>query len=126
MTPLKPIENLFAVEVPGDALPGEWKIFEVDGENYLNGMTANSEMYAGLEPLPPGSYETLFTTLNANASDAEKICSYFELAGAKGWRDYQNRHVSYPYGTALQSLQSLLRSNGLDASKNYLLIKKTT
>lgn len=38
------IEGVYAIEVPEDAELNEWKIFDVDGKSYLNGMTSDGEM----------------------------------------------------------------------------------
>lgn len=115
------LKDVFAVEVPIDSDPDEWKIFEVDGKAYLNGMTNNGTMYAGLEPLP-GSYEILFTTLSCTEDQAAGILAKEDA----GYLDYElfRGHLQNYCDTAAESLQSLLRSKNLDPAKNYLLIRK--
>lgn len=153
MTHLSPIENLFAVEVPGDAKdfvidmgylifkimdmdPKKWvtdKEIEQDvrrflrtGKSRFDNMKEESMWLTTGIPVPPGSYEILCTTKPNNEEEAEKIVSWFELEGEKGYRDYLwGRELRYPFKHASSSLLSLLRANGLNPeNKNYLLIKK--
>lgn len=124
MTELLPIQGLYAIEVPEDAEPGEWKIFNVDGNSYLNGITSDGEMYAGLDPLPPGSYEILFTTKNCTEGQAGSVVECISMGGfgrsGEEWKDYNGSNL---FRTATEALQSLLRSHNLTAN-NFLLIKR--
>lgn len=94
-------------------------------------------------PLPPGSYTFLFCSNNANEEQARGIVASQMERGAvfnpevghyqsAGWTTYYRNYEHYPAtsicipNTAIESLQSLIRSLGLDPSGNYafLLINK--
>ena len=122
MTHLSPIENLFAVEVPMRAI--EFRIWDNNRDVVYYETVERNESECHYIELPPGSYEILFTTKGCTEEQAAGVARWFELNGKMGWKNYQSEHVSFPFKTAAESLQSLLRANGLDESKNYLLIKK--
>lgn len=118
------LKDVFAVEVPLDADPNEWKIFNVDAKSYLNGLTEDGEMYAGLDPLPPGSYEILFTTLSCTEDQAAGVVSQVLNGFYENYLTTLDLSGFEGYDKATESLQSLLRSKNLDPAKNYLLIRK--
>lgn len=90
--------------------------------------------------LPPGSYTFLFCSNNANEEQARGIVASQMERGAvfnpevghyqsAGWTTYYRNYEHYPAtsicipNTALESLQSLLRSLGLDPSSNFAILK---
>lgn len=103
----------------------------------------NAEETLITKPLPPGTWRFLFTTKTATEEDARRVVKtihieeapspYNDFAG--GWRfgyvDYENRGEFSGYqgdagsfGKSIDSLNSLLRSKGLDDKKNFALIEK--
>lgn len=83
--------------------------------------------------LPPGTWRLLFTTKTATEEDARKVVrssdwhfpeKHYRYVDYKHPYDRENKQRrGEGYGTALESLHSLLRSKGLD-DKNYALIEK--
>lgn len=94
----------------------------------------NAEETLITKPLPPGTWRFLFTTKTATEEDARKVVRSSE------WHfpEKHARYVDYKFpfdrenkqrwgegfGSAIESLHSLLRSKGLDENKNYALIEK--
>jgi len=111
----------FAIEVPEDATNIEICNY---GENdtleymhHIDGIAA----YA-MDDLPPGTWRFLFATGTATEEDARTVVERY----GKGWKDYNiyHAHKHIPYGLAIDSLETLLRSKGLDENKNYAIIEK--
>lgn len=122
MIELKPIENLFAVEVPRDA-----QNIAIKNGAYVKWITIDGNPFMPLND--PGKFRALFTTSSATEQQAAGVVE--QQRGGGKFKDYEcvgsyAQNGVYLIYTAIVSLQSLLRSNGLDLSKNYLLIKKTT
>lgn len=103
------LENVFAVEVPEG--------FDTDNdipEKYMN------------EALPDGEFKLLFTTKDCTEQQAMKIVAWdmYEDVGILAANYMDDRTGDKK--TCSDSLQSLLRSHGLDTNKNYLLLRKTS
>ena len=98
-------DNVIAIPIPSMA-------FGIMTNNY----GTHSELIT--KPLPPGSYEFLFTTDGASEEDARKVVKELE-AGYKGY-DVNNDDVLF-WREATQSLSSLLRSKSLEG--NHAIIK---
>lgn len=118
------LPNIFAVEVAHDAKDfGCVHIYH--GEDILYYPDANGETQPiANAPCHCDKVQILFTTKKAAWKDVGPIIPSFELAGKKGWRDFESENLSYRHSSPFESLQSLLRSHGLDENKNYLLVRK--
>lgn len=79
-------------------------------------------------PITPGSYTFLFCSLSATEEQAREILEYILAPFSDdilGYEDYQS--IGFlTKDTALESLHSLLRSLGLEPSRNYAIIKIET
>jgi len=111
-------ENIFAVEIPGDAiniLVGRYFI-------YWDTNGSSNEL-----ALPPGHYTLLFLSKEATEDDWENVCDSDVGGGEldeKTWLEWLNYETDeYSFDTATESGHRLLRSKGLDPSKNYAIIK---
>lgn len=111
-------ENIFAVEIPGDAiniLVGRYFI-------YWDTNGSSNEL-----ALPPGSYTLLFLSKEATEDDWKTVCDSDVGGGEldeKTWLEWLNYETDeYSFDTATESGHRLLRSKGLDPSKNYAIIK---
>jgi hypothetical protein len=109
---------------------GEGLIIQVDGRHYLNLIDDNGEMLAGTKPLPPGTWRFLFTTKSVTEEQAAsivQIISNGRISGMPQYRRY-DRDNELPARMwtrdARHSLETLLRSKGLDEKKNYSIIEK--
>lgn len=104
--------NIYAVQVPDDfeaTQITEWTLYyKSSGRSYLIGLP------------PKGSWQYLFTTKGCSEEDARKVVKELPVG-----QRYENYSGDYPvwYHTARESLQSLLRSKGLDDKKNYAILK---
>lgn len=132
-------DKVYAVEVPQD------KTCKPEGMTFANfyphaskevdeiiWIKCNGNSFT--QKIPPGSWRYLFTTKTATEEDARRVV----LSSEWYFPDGHTRYVDYahPYdtkfkqqwgigfGTALESLASLLRSKGLDDKRNYSLIEK--
>lgn len=73
--------------------------------------------------LPPGEYQiVVFNTGTATEEDARKVVEQYTLRGNVRFTDYTHEYMWCD--TAKDSLESLLRSKGLDENKNYAIIEK--
>lgn len=82
------------------------------------------DFYCGDEtPLPPGSYEILFTTKDVSKHDAHEILPKIERKNEPVYYQYHCDEDALGTTDWEASLQSLLRSKNLDPAKNYLLIR---
>lgn len=70
--------------------------------------------------LPPGSYTFLFCSLSATEEQAREIVGSIKMPLILLFKDYE---YDEDYTRALESLQSLLRSLGLDPSLNFAILK---
>ncbi len=111
-------ENIFAVEIPGDAiniLVGRYFI-------YWDTNGSSNEL-----ALPHGHYTLLFLSKEATEDDWENVCDSDVGGGEldeKTWLEWLNYETDeYSFDTATESGHRLLRSKGLDPSKNYAIIK---
>ncbi len=108
-------ENIFAIEVPGDAERIEFSI-QGDGVpciTYWHGKNLEPDVVC----LPPGSWSFLCTSTDITEEQCKEIVVYHEYS--EGYEHYmtdeeysQNDRVE-PLSTALESFHSLLRSKGL-------------
>lgn len=103
-------------------------------QQHLDKHKGDDDYKTGGSPLPPGAWRFLFTTGAATEEDARKV------VGSSDWHfpDKHIRFVDYkhPYdrenkqrwgegfGTAIESLASLIRSKGLDDKTYYAIIEK--
>jgi hypothetical protein len=99
-------ENIFAAEVPVDAIE-----FEITfGKDKLVCWTKDEGNY-DIE-LPPGSYSFLCTSTEITEEQAAAVVRIREANGYPiGYKDYQNDDESYR--NAVDSFHSLLRSKSL-------------
>ena len=83
----------------------------------------NSEETLITKPLPPGSYEFLFTTDGASEEDARKVVEEDNRGYKHYWEDkgHVPRGFNSRYKTSVESLASLLRSKHLEG--NHAIIK---
>jgi hypothetical protein len=124
----------WAVAVPEDLLSPEF-CFEQSIVRMLDGEKGDDELVIRHRerscgspigkitiPIPPGTWCFLFTTGTATEEDARTVVERY----GKGWKDYNiyHAHKHIPYGLAIDSLETLLRSKGLDENKNYAIIEK--
>lgn len=108
------LENVFAVEVPDDA-----KECAIKNGAYVKWLMVDGNPFVPINN--PARFRTLFTTKDCTEEQAAGIVEKC----ARGWKDYfDDPYANIPFSTAEYSLKSLLRSKGLDTTKNYLLIKK--
>lgn len=122
MTELK--DNIFAIEMPEDA-----ESCEIRGEHSKRPYQLLSFFGEGdAIDLPIGSWQFLFTTKEMSEKQARRIvkCNQDFVPGAKVqmafYENYEGQYSSFP--SAIASFESLLRSKGLDESKNYAIIQK--
>lgn len=112
-------DNIFAVEIPEDAI--YTRVFKDSSGEYLSGFQEP------LIPLPPGSYTLLFLSKEATEDDWKKVCDSDVGGGEideKIWLEWFNYETDeYSFDTATESGYSLLRSKGLDPTKQYTIIK---
>lgn len=121
-------DKVFAVEVPSMAFGLMVNNYGNESElMYMLSMSDiseddNSEETLVTKPLPTGTWHFLFATKTATEEQARKVVDRY----GKGWKDYNMHHVHkhIPYELAIDSLETLLRSKGLDDNKNYALIEK--
>lgn len=76
--------------------------------------------------LPEGSYTFLFASLSATEEQAREVveeCMDVSDSEDAAYLFKNYGDGNYNYFTALESLQSLLRSLGLDPSRNYAFLK---
>lgn len=96
---------------------------------FWNNGTKNNLNY---RRLPPGSYTFLFCSNNVTEEECKEMIKPVKGYGYRNYEkeDYNGGHSpfdvwsAYHFKTALESLQSLLRSLGLDPSRNYAIILK--
>lgn len=116
---------------------GEFIFVEVpeDAENFTlhdnESITFDSKIeedltkeYWGYRSINKDSYEKIIsTTKDITEEQAQLICPFIESQYV-----YQNfmglLDQAWDCGTAIQSLQSLIKANNLDINNNYLIIKK--
>lgn len=127
MTQLK--EQYYAVEVPEDATD-----FTVDMEDdesvlyYFEGDNVDSTVLL----LPEGNWQFLFTTKGMTEDQASSVVAHCKGYGYRNYEcaDYDGGSspfdvwAAYHLKTGIESLHSLLRSQGLDTEKNYAILKK--
>jgi hypothetical protein len=109
MTPLND-KGYYAVPVPGDADPNEWILVDVDGRTYLNGMTKDGEMYAGTQPLPPGSWSFICTSDEISEEQAKEIVGVIKAPLCVLYKNYDKETGGDFCRTPKSSFASLLRS----------------
>lgn len=128
-------DKVYAVDVPAGS--SAFKIIPHLVSNAVTGMDAIELVWESERIthswiiLPPGSWRFLFTTKSATEEDARKVVEPVNnpfLKGGNRYRDYtvpQSNTIADAVCNAVQSLHSLLRSEGLDPNKNnYALIEK--
>ena len=113
-------ENIFAVEIPED----------VQNVIITDCMVCDNwadEEFMPLERLPHNDYTLLFLSKEATEDDWENVCDSDVGGGEldeKTWLEWLNYETDeYSFDTATESGHRLLRSKGLDPSKNYAIIK---
>lgn len=74
--------------------------------------------------IPPGTYRFLFTTGTATEEDARKVVKTVLNGFYENYNTFIDMSGFEGFGTAIESLASLLRSKGLDPKNNYALIEK--
>lgn len=122
-------DRVYAVELPPGNY-GDGLIVEVDGKYYLNLIDEEGIMLAGTKPLPPGTWRFLFTTKTATEEQAASIVQIISNGKASGTPQYRryDRDNELPARMwtrdARHSLETLLRSKGLDDKNNFALIEK--
>lgn len=113
----------WVVEVPDGAKLLHIEV-DLDGKPYLAYKFKDDELLNEYELtyLDTGSWQYLFTTKGCTEEDARKVV---EQRG-KSYRDYERTFNFIPLSvfTAIESLQSLLRSIGCDINKNWAIIQK--
>lgn len=74
-------------------------------------------------------YQIISTTNQITEEQAESMVDrtfdnkYYQYL-ANGMMRVASMKHAYPYETAKESLQSLIKANGLDETKNYIILKK--
>lgn len=127
-------ENVFAVEAPEYSKNYRLgKSERLKGKLFYN--TTLDYFAAGqVIDLPPGSWQLLCTTREASEEQARVVVGssewYFPARHTR-YIDYahpvyeNNKQAwAHGFGKAIESLNSLLTSKGLDLNKNYCLLKK--
>ena len=131
-------KDFLIIEVPEDAQ--QFVITNVHGDIDLVALGISGNRW--IRSLNPGNYSILFATKECTEEQAKKIVDkvvydlqpspYNDWAGGFdfGFRDYSSEDETeiseFPFvRKALQSLTTLLTHLGLDASKNYLILKNT-
>lgn len=125
-------DNIWAYPIPEGSYT--WDLVLVDGKQYFSGDDEKGECQFGLEPLPPGNWDYLFTTKEATEEDARKVVGssqWFFPAKHTRYIDYNypystdnKQEWSIGFGTAQEALQSLILSKGCDVNRNYCIIQK--
>lgn len=135
-------DKIYAIEVPDDLLSPEF-CFEQSIGRMLDGEKGDDELVIRYRekscgspigkltiPVPANSYRFLFTTKTATEEDAAsvvQIISNGKISGRPQYRRY-DRDNELPARMwtrdARHSLETLLRSKGLDPDKNYSIIEK--
>lgn len=123
-------ENVFSVEVPSMAFGLMVNNYANESElMYMLSMEDiadddNTEETLITKKLPPGSWQLLCTTREVTEEQAKGIVEYDSFID--GYKDYDtdNFHHDTPFINALDSLNSLITSKGLDTNKNYCLLKR--
>lgn len=116
MTEILP--NIFAVEVSHIATN-----FEIRGSELRPQVRYEYFNKIRYIPLPALAYEILFDTKNVTEEQAALVVERDPVYEA--YKEYE-KDGPWVNEKAFNSLQSLLRSKGLDPSKNYLLIRATS
>lgn len=108
--------------------------FLTTGKSKFSDLDTGIKRLTGGIPLPPGNYSFLFCSLNCTEEQAASVVESEELfingrsQGVLHAVYYNNGKVLADvcewYNSAKDSLQSLLRSKGLNPELNYCLIKK--
>lgn len=128
MTELKPIKDLFAVEVPKESYYHEIAGNRNTGYWNLWYRMPSAECYQwDVIPLQE-KFTVLFPTAKATEEQAAEVVQFVVSDMVRGYRDYEainEKEVTEAIQVDIfASLKSLLRANGLDAEKNYLLLIK--
>lgn len=130
-------DKIYAVEVPEDLLLPEY-CFEKSIGHMLNRGKGDDELVIRHRErscgspigkvtidIPSGSYHFLFTTKTATEEDAKKVVEPQWMAQAgtvPSYPDFTGEWAGF-LNQAVKSLQSLIRSKGLN-DKSYALIEK--
>lgn len=121
-------DKVFAVEVPGDASP--YILDSANGKGQGLFWTQPGVQSPPWKDLPPGTWRFLFTTKTATeeqAASVVQIISNGKISGRPQYRRY-DRDNELPARMwtrdSRHSLETLLRSKGLDDKNNYALIEK--
>lgn len=111
MTDLKELlPDIWAVEVP----EGNW--VSINGNQISFFFSSSTEKTGQIITLPPGNYQFLFTTKDAGEEDWQKVIRARE--------DYSPSLAKAFDEDTMNWVESLLKSKGLDTTKNYAIIKK--
>lgn len=120
-------KTYFFVEVLDDV-----KSYEID-EGFLYCYDIEGKLSFALQAKLLGFYKIISTTKDITEKQAENIIeSKIYSKNIITYKDYMFLHSSsdyekellFDYMTAKESLQSLIRANGLDVEKNYLILLK--
>lgn len=120
-------DKYWAAQVPSMAFGFDINNYADDSELiYMLSMSDiadddNAEETLITKPLPPGTWQFLFTTKTATEEGARKVVEQYTLRGNIRYTDYAYEYMWCE--TALDSLRSLLRSKGLDEKNNYAIIE---
>lgn len=126
--------NYLLTEVPNDAYDFKFKEME-NGHNILDYKIKNKENGYSLSSAfftHNHNYQIVATTNDITEEQCESIVEDCDIY-AKCWKEYtyQNNNEKdvrfnsmYSCRTAKKSLQSLIKSVGLDVKNNYLILKK--
>ncbi len=117
-------ENIWAVEVPEGAKELHIEV-SLKGSPYIGYKFKDDELlneYQNIN-LPPGTWEIVCTSKEATEEQAASIVEEVRLRGNIRYEDYTREYMWQE--TAIDSLNSLLASNGCDLNKNWLILKKT-
>ena len=76
--------------------------------------------HKGLYKLP----KIISTIKDITEEQAKSIVEFVSAVNGVGYRDYEIITIVNHKETAKESLQSLIQANGLDITKNYLILKK--
>lgn len=117
------------VEIPNTLIDDRYFTLWSDTENsfIIEFQCQIGDLYFSLET--ENNCQIISTTNQITEEQAESIVDtpfnnkYYQYL-ANGMMRVASMKHAYPYETAKESLQSLIKANGLDETKNYLILKK--
>lgn len=122
--------TFMAVEVPSVLLKYEiYNNLLVMDNSYIGICSKKNKIKKGdtkgFIKLPTGNWQILSTELNEEVANTVVYSTYCSTNGCFLFKNYRDNDFDFEFEyTALESLHSLLQSNGIDHNKKIVLLKK--